>query len=516
MNGTRILKKIEQRRSLSDDFKSELLEGLNQTVNDSYFTNIQDIIKKFEKDEEDSSYLRTMKDVYEEIVDDMMENVLHFNTVDHIFFIYTYISCDITFKYIMYIYPYLLSSDKNIIHDRFLIFIYMNMLKHSLDYDDSKITYVEYNNIYEDQMNMIKRLYEEEYIRNPLYSTYDQIEDESYFKISLFDFYVHSTFVMELPNLGNFLLKVIMQNRYNKNDFDQLFNNYVNLDSLFMLDEYSKNVGRLCIERMYENFDTIYFYKYKFFYYLIKEYIDIMKKEEYQTNMNYLIYFMNYMIDNDIYMIYFSNTYEFSDLLPFIAHQILISNDRFDRYIVKRLNESNLTNITHTYITNMWFREIYVSLNKYRGKLVQYEPNDEYFYVEISGNRTKISFDEYVDDIVKYLSKCNNVLCDYLVTHMDNYVNSIYVDVKKIETTKLDNDICCAICMDNIEVGCVTQCNGCNNYFHKKCQKDLFTSKHKFCPLCRKCVYSTMLVNVEMRYKLFSQVLTKKSYFLSQ
>lgn len=164
----------------------------------------------------------------------------------------------------------------------------------------------------------------------------------------------------------------------------------------------------------------------------------------------------------------------------------------------------------------MWFREIYVSLNKYHGKLVQYEPNEEYFYIEISGNRTKISFDEYVDDIVKYLSKCNNLLCDYLVTHMDNYVNSIYVDVKKIETTKLKDDVCCAICMDNIEVGCVTHCNGCNNYFHKKCQKELFASKHKFCPLCRKCVYSTMLVNVEMRYKLFSQVLTKKSYFLSQ
>jgi hypothetical protein len=515
MNGLEILNKIIERNPISTEYQSELLVTLNENLNIGYFDNIQSVIKKFDSD---NDYLRMMKYVFSEIIMNMMNHNIYYDNVNHIFFVYTYIEKELTYNYIKYVYNYISGENQLIINDRLLIFIYMNMIKYSVDYEDVDILDEEYEKIYVDNLDIIKKLYKDGYIKNPLYSTFDEIENDNYEKISLFDFYVHSTFVMELSNVGNLILKIIMNNDYGESELNGLFGNFVNLDSIFMLDQHSKNIGRMCVETMCDKFDTIYFYQYKMFYYMIKDYLELKNKNKNLSNLNYMLYFVNIMISKNIHMVTFVDTYDFDDLIPLLAHQIIISNDdlksdqsaqraKIDNmigYVVKRLNESNISDITHMYVCTMWLRLIYLP----HRKIVRYDPTNDYYYIENNDKKQKnISFDEYINDIIQYLSRCNYQVREYLILQMNKYVNEIYVEMKSIESKKLDDNISCSICMDEIEVGCVTQCMGCKNYFHKTCQKDLFASKHKFCPLCRKCVYSTMVLNVDTRYKLFREVL---------
>lgn len=494
---------------------------LNHFKNDyslSFFDDIQVSIKSYCQNKENDFYIKCMSDVYGAILNELMRANHHITDVEHIFFIYTYVDKILTYKYIVYIYEYLSDENRIVLNNRLLIFIYINVLKYLNDYYHKKITYDEYRVHYRDNVTLVKLLYDGNYITNPLYSKNEDINDEDYYTISLFDFFVHGTYVFDYIDLGKFVIDIIMYNndhqKYTNEDWNELFANYVNIDSLYMLDSYTKNVGRMCIESMDEDFGEHNFYDYYFFYYFNVFYISLLKDKV--ENRDYLLFLDENLIcmwiTNNVKIIELSNTFLFDNLVEFLKHVIRVNNLLLSNYIIHLLENSELTTIVHTYIVTMMTRMIYYKLPKYVEMMVKYDKKKNEYFIEYYDEKTEedklviFNIVDYVNDIKEFMSQCTDSMMQYMMKYFSNYVNTIYPELKVIENRKCDN-ISCSICMEDISCGDVTICDGCKNIFHKKCQMDLFSSRHQFCPLCRRCIYSTMVLNVDIRYELFIKLL---------
>jgi hypothetical protein len=323
---------------------------------------------------------------------------------------------------------------------------------------------------------------------------------------------------MEYDYLGYFMIDVMMHNepKYTLEDWNALFLNYVNIDSLYMLDTYTKNVGRMCIESMYDLFDEHDFYEYRFLFYFNSFYTTLMndmsKNGDYLTFLNDEV--IKVWLSKDVKMIHISNTFRFDDMIQFVKHMIRIDNSEMMKYTIQTFENNNLSKIVHIYTVSILLRMIYYRLPKFKNMMVKYNKSENYYFVdyfkESAFHVLKFTVDNYVKDVKEFLSVSIPELSEYVLKYVKYFLDRLYPELKRIESSELEDRDSkkneCSICMECVKSGDVTLCCGCNNIFHKKCQRELFESEHQFCPLCRRCIYSTMLINIDVRYQLFSKL----------
>ncbi len=518
LNVDKIISKINERNgsALTADFEAQIRDHLKSDCNTETFDNIQGSIRNFCQDKGNSPYTKLMNIIYSELIEELMRIKYYVESVDHIFFIYTYIGHTLTYDYIVYIYDHLTDEDRGILNTRFLIFIYINMLRYTNEYYHDVIDMRAFKKNYQENIDLVKKMYDNKYITNPLYSRNEDIVREEYVTISLFDFFVHGTYIMEYDYLGYFMIDVIMHNepKYTLDDWNGLFLNYVNIDSLYMLDTYTKNVGRMCIESMYDLFDEHDFYEYRFLYYFNSFYTSLMndmsKNSEYLTFLNDEV--IKIWLSKGVKMIHISNTFRFDDLIQFVKHMIRIDNSQMIQHMIYTFENNNLSKIVHIYIVSILLRMIYYRLPKFKNMMVKYNKSENYYFVdyfkESAFHVLKFSVENYVKDVKEFLSVSIPELSEYVMKYVKYFLDRLYPELKRIESSNPEerekNE--CSICMEAVKLGEMTICCGCNNIFHQKCQRQLFESEHQFCPLCRRCIYSTMLINIDVRYQLFSKL----------
>jgi hypothetical protein len=518
----KIILKVRE-EGITDAFEAELREYLKGDYKTETFDNIQALIRNYcqEKDNivGNMLYTKLMNIIYSELIREIMRIKYYVESVDHIFFIYTYIGHTLTYDYIVYIYDHLNDEDRGILNTRFLIFIYINMLRYTNEYYHDVIDMKAFKKHYQENIDLVKKMYDNKYITNPLYSRNEDIVREEYVIISLFDYFVHGTYILEYDYLGYFVMDIMIHNesKYTQDEWNGLFLNYVNIDSLYMLDTYTKNVGKMCIESMYDLFDENDFYEYRFLYYFNSFYTTLMndmdKNSEYLSFLDETV--ISKWIDKKLKMIHISNTFRFDDLIQFVKHMIRMNNNQLLQYMFRSFEGNNLSKIVHIYIVSIILRMIYYRLPKFKNMMVKYNKIENYYFVDYLKDTTlhvlKFSVENYVKDVKEFFSVSIPELSEYVMKYVKYFLDRLYPELKSIEDNKSENRQNktneCSICMENVASGDIAICCGCNNIFHKKCQRELFESEHQFCPLCRRCIYSTMLINMDVRYQLFTKLI---------
>ncbi len=360
-------------------------------------------------------------------------------------------------------------------------------------------------------------------------------------EFTLYDLYIYSTYVMENYMISYIIFQIIMKKINNYENIKVNIKNLINFNNL--LKKYNihseKSYSRLC----YINSSIDYEYMYSFIYFVNNTYIKINQKIK-ESN-NELLYeklyieeinnYYTYLNKNNIMFLYYDITYEENkqiiydsdydsndenniivkkkpqnkdiknDIMHILYHIVQINNENLYEIIIKNLLNNDLSELDEIKLVYDWFRCIY------KEDLKTVVIDDNTYIISIFDHKKlkktyTISYDIYVNDIMKYLNKCNKNVQAYIYNIMNKYVNHFYIP--KYEACKNKG---CSLCLENIENN-FAYCTYCKNYYHNHCYVQLFNMKtnNKVCALCRKDLHKYSIKNTEFIYNLFTNVLKSR------
>lgn len=507
---------------LYDDFVEKIkLHNLNLDLSNMkdfmLQINVSDLILKYEKIIEYSeSYCENVdfqvlfrKVFYENLCDYIMKN--NFNSITNIkviFLIFAYISPLKMCQLIVYIYPLLNEIIQNYFHYEILTIIYKIMInmgnKNNNDYYD-----------------LLNELYNKKIIRNPVYTKNE--EKENYQYISLFDFFVNSSYICENYRVSLIFVKLILNEIEFYDNFSLLefYKTSVNVDGLYTLyyNVTEKNKHYIEIIENVEKSCNIYANTFSFF--LSKLFYDMKskKKENAYNIKNQNIYdLVSYYYENILYNSANRNNhylkmnvdFDASEYVHIISDLFKVNNNTNYMLFIDSFNKSNgFTGASRAFMLIIWYRYIYFDLNKFNKVPILYNTETNIYSIKIDNKKNILNRDRYIEDICLYLNKIKDkhFIYDFLISNMKIYIYEEYPDM--IQQCNSCSDKSCSICLENIENKNMNMCTHCKKIFHDTCINNLWKSGHDNCPLCRKHINTVFYTFSNIRYDLIKDILDK-------
>ena len=498
--------------------KSDIKEFiLNNTVND-LILKYKELTSISEVYEEKQILFRSI--FYENVSDYIMKNNFHsIKNIKVIFILFSYISPNKMYLLIQYLYPLLDDNNKDYFHYEMLIIIYTVMINKS-----------ELNNL--EYYELLNNLYKEKIIQNPLYSKNEEKEDEDYTYISLFDFFVHASYICEDCNVSIIFMK-LMLNVLESLDNDKLMNFYstsVNLDSLYTLYEniYQKNEYYIDMIERDEKKSNIYVNTFSYFvdklFIYIKKHNDISKyilntngQQIGGENINDLIdyyyskilYGENRKDNNYLKMDINFNSIESSKI---IGDLFRVNNPIKYKIFIDSFNKSdNLSPISKDFMIIIWFRFIYFKINKYKNQHVIHDTIKNKYYIKECNREVILERSTYINDIITYMNKMRvtrdgeEYIYDFLIENIRQFVLYDYDNMRNKCYSCIDKS--CSICLDEVNSDNINICYYCNKVFHDSCINELWRNNHDDCPLCRRAINNCFYTFSKTRYEFFKDIL---------
>lgn len=501
-----------------DSNKSDIKEFiLNNTVND-LILKYEELTSISESYQDNQTLFRSI--FYENVSDYIMKNNFHsIKNIKVIFILFSYISPNKMYLLIQYLYPLLDDNNKDYFHYEMLIIIYTVMINKS-----------ELNNL--EYYELLNNLYKEKIIQNPLYSKNEEKEDEDYIYISLFDFFVHASYICEDCNVSLIFMK-LMLNVLELFDNDTLMNFYstsVNLDSLNTLYEniYQKNEDYIDMIERDEKKSNIYVNTFSYFvdklFIYIKKHNDISKyilntnkQQVGGENINDLIHYYyskilygeNRKDNNYLKMDINFNSNESSKI---IGDLFRVNNPIKYKIFIDSFNKSdNLSPISKNFMIIIWFRFIYFKINKYINQHVIHDTIKNKYYIKECNREVILERSTYINDIITYMNKIRSAVSgeeyiyDFLVENIRQFVLYDYEHMRN--KCKNCTDKNCSICLDEVNSDNINICYYCNKVFHDSCINELWRNNHDDCPLCRRAINNCFYTFSNTRYEFFKDIL---------
>jgi hypothetical protein len=172
-------------------------------------------------------------------------------------------------------------------------------------------------------------------------------------------------------------------------------------------------------------------------------------------------------------------------------------------------NSKELNCILKIYMIIIWFRFIYIKLDKYNKKPVKNIIEKDIYYIEYSEkDKIIIDRDEYVNDIVTYLYKIKKYSIktfDFLIKNMDYFVNNFIPKYnEELNNKKECNN--CPICFEEINIENKIICTYCKNTFHETCINSAWKKNIDNCPMCRELIVKHFFYYSNMRKELIKDI----------
>ncbi len=501
------------------DFKEVAIKEF--TLNNS----VNELIMSYEKLTEYSEILCNNKDekklfcklYYENVCDYIMKNNFQsIKKIENIYILFSYVNPKKIYELIIYLNPLL--SNKNSFN-KLLLILYTIMINKS-NKNENIIDYYE----------LIDNLYKENIIKNPLYEEEKDEEDEedeeeeNKIYISLFDFFVHASYIYENSEISLFFLKLILNQlkSLNNEDLVHFYSIQVNMNNLDILyNVCEKNISYLnMIEKRYKKNNI---YTNTFSYFVAKLLIHMKKYNlvsKYVINNESIIDLVNYYYDNILYSeerksnnyLKININFDPSESVEILSDLFKINNVNNYMIFIDSYNKSNdLTPVGKVFILIGWFRFIYFKINKNNDLIVTYNSETNKYYLKKSKNSLiELDYDEFMNDILSYMNQIyesNNNIYEFLVENMKQFVYNDY-DIMKEKCIDC-KDKNCSICLDEVNNNNMNICYFCNKIFHDSCINELWKMGHDNCPLCRKAINSSFYTYSHMRYDLLKNILER-------
>ncbi len=485
--------------------------------------NVNDLILNYESVVCYSKSLNSAKDkqdffmnsFYESVSDFIMKN--NFSTITNIkniFVIFPYLSPNKTYELITYLYPLVTSTIQEYFHYELIIILYTIMVH-------KEKTYM--SNMNDDYYVILDKLYGSIF-KNPVYSTKEEKEDDEYMCISLFDFFVHISYVNERYDISLIFLKLILNQmeKMSNEEFMNFHSTSVNIDSLYTLYENVNGIGFTYIKNMEKDEKDSNIYKNKIMYFMNNMFSYMKKKnvtEIYKLEDKNITYYMSYYFEHILYnsskkenhYLVMNNDFDPSESVYIIGDLFRVNNSTFYQLYIDSFDKSiNMSQPTKVFILNVWMRYIYYVLNKNNNLPVVYDDNIKKYYVNVNNDKKIILRSDYINDIVLYIN-CTKELqqnvYEFLVENIKQFVLYDYEEmIKKCNSCEDKN---CSICLENVESTNMNICLFCNKLFHDSCIIQVWKNGHDHCPLCRRNINVSHYTFSQLRYDFFKDVLDK-------
>ncbi len=482
--------------------------------------NVNDLILKYKSVIHYSESLNSVKEkqelfmnsFYESVSDFIMKN--NFSTISNIknvFVIFQYLSPYKIYELITYLYPLVTSSIQEYFHYKLIIMLYTIMI-HKKNND--------MNNIWDEYYIILNKLYGTIF-KNPVYSTKEEKEDDEYNRISLFDIFVHISYVNENYDISLIFLKLILNQmeKMSNEEFMNFHSTSVNIDSLYTLYENANNVGLKYIQNMEKNEKDNNIYKNKIMYF-INNLFSYMKMKnvihlhtlENKNISDYITYYFEQIISKKENHYFVMNTnFDPSESLYIIGDLFRVNNNTFYQIYIDSFDRSvYMSKPTKVCILSIWFRYIYYILNKNNNLPIIYDNRYKQYYVNINNSKKIILRTDYIHDIVSYMNytkESQRNIYDFLIKNIKQFVLYDYDEmIEKCNRCEYKN---CSICLENIEFTNMNICLFCNKLIHDSCIIQVWENGHDHCPLCRRNINVSHYTFSQIRYAFFKDVLDK-------
>ncbi len=447
-----------------------------------------------------------MTGFYESVSNYIMRSNFHtISNIKNIFVIFPYLSTTNMYELITYLYPLITPIVQEYFHYELLNILYAIMInKEGLKYD----------NYYE----LLNKLYTN-IIKNPLYSTKEEKEREDYNCISLFDIFVHVSYVLEKYDVSLIFLKLILdQMEHMKNEeFVDFCSTSVNIDTLYTLYENIDQTNLQYIENIQNDEKETNIYANTITYFIVKLYLYTKARNlnnVYKICNKNITYYVNYYFENvlcsesrkDIHYFNMDSNFIPDESVHIIGDLFRVNNDKFYELFIDSFNKSiHISKSTKVFMLNIWMRYIYYIINKYSKHPVSCDVKTQHYFI---GKKTILRTD-YINDIVRYLhyvKENQQNVYDFLMENMKQFVYYDYDEM--IQKCNHCEDKSCSICLDNIEdIKNMNICLYCNKVFHDSCIIQLWRSGNNHCPLCRRNINASFYTYVQVRYDFIKDIL---------
>ncbi len=511
-----IFEKFLKKINLSDNYFEQTKELLKDKDLDYILMNDTKIEKTWSENPIKLDSFLLKEKFYESVGEYIIEgNYGLLNEKHSIILLFTHIKPKLIYTIIKYVYPLSNKTIKSIYNYRYIVSIYLILqvkpeivkFQENKDYEGLGLATTEY---YE----LVYKLIEDGIILNTLYP---KLNDQSDYKnLSIYDLFVHSSYVTENFHSSLLWLKIIF-NQIEKLSPDEyfIFNDLpVNIKALDLLtrivsDKNSKTIEHIIRESNENTSD----YFNKFIYYLNKLYYYMKKRgvlDKYILNFKKLDYYINYYYTQ----IFALRTNEFikldninvNDNVSFINDMVTIDHNELYKFFIECFEKSvELTPIEKIYIIMIWTRGIYHKLGKYNSLVVFTVKTNEYS-VKIGKQEKVISREEYLSDIQLYLDEVDIFVSDFIINQIENFIEKDYLEIKAQESVNIFKK--CAVCMDEVETPLDRiVCINCKNIFHESCINHLYEQFFNNCQICDEPILSVLLTFSEIKYNLFRDIL---------
>ncbi len=509
--------------ALSNTYGIESDNTNNDVKNFILKNNVNDLILNYESVVGYSESLNNTKDkqdffmnsFYESVSDFIMKN--NFSTITNIkniFLIFPYLSPNKTYELITYLYPLVTSNIQEYFHYDLLIILYTIMVHKEI---------IHMNNIWDEYYIILNKLYVT-ILKNPVYSTKEEKENDEYTRISLFDIFVHISYVNEKYDISLIFLKLILNQmeKMSNEEFMNFHSTTVNIDSLYTLYENVNGIGFKYIKNIEKDENDNDIYRNKIMYF-VNNMVSYMKRknvtEVYKLENKNIIYYMTYYFEHILYNSskkenhYFVMNTDFDpcEVVHIIGDLFRVNNSIFYELFIDSFNKSiNMSKPTKVFILSVWMRYIYYVLNKNNNLPVAYDDNIKKYYFNVNGNKKILLYTDYINDIISYMNYIKESqlnIYEFLIENIKQFV--LYDYDEMIEKCNSCEDKNCSICLENVESTNMNICLFCNKLFHDSCIIKLWKSGHDHCPLCRRNINVSHYIFSRIRYEFFKDILDK-------
>ncbi len=511
-----IFNKFLKKTNLSDKYFEKTKEFIQDKDLDYIIINYTKIEKTWSENpiELDSDLLK--EKFYESVGEYILEgNYDVLNEKHSIILLFTHIKPKLIYTIIKYVYPLSDKSIKSIYNYRYIVSIYLILevkpqivkFLENKDYEGLGLITTEY---YE----LANKLIEDGIILNTLYP---KLNESSHYKnLSIYDLFVHSSYVTENFHTSLLWLKIIFNQLVNLSPDEYfIFNDLpVNIKSLELLTQIVSDKNSKTIDHIIDESDTnTSDYFNKFIYYLNKLYYYMKKRsvlDKYILNFKKLDYYIDYYYTqifasrpNDIIKL---DNINVNDNVNFIFDTVTIGHNELTKFFIKCFEQSiDLIAIEKIYIIMIWTRRIYHKLGKYNS-IVSYNIKSNEYSVKIGIKYQVISREEYLSDIQLYLDEVDVYISDFIIGNIQNFIEKDYLEIKALESVNKFKK--CAVCLDQVEIPSDRiVCIGCKNIFHETCINHLFEQGFNNCPICDEPILSVLLTFSEIKYNFFNDIL---------
>ncbi len=479
---------------------------LNNSVND-LILNYETIVNYLN---EEDLYINAYYECVSSYI--MKNNFNSIKNIKNIFMIFPYLTPSKIDELITYLYPLIKDDLQNYFNYELIIILYTIIMHKDISNE---------SNLYEQYYELFNNLYEKKIIKNPIYSTKEEKECETYNRASIFDIFVHASYISESYKISLIFLKLIINEmgKMSNEILNDFHTNSVNIDILYTLHDNINNINLKYINiiKNDEKEDNIYINNITFF---VAKMFAYMKMDEvinnytlYNENVTYYtnIYFNNMLKCNSKFLDLNKN-FNPNEFVYIIGDLFRMNNNDFYELFLNLYNEStNISKPTKVFILNIWFRYIYYILNKNNNLAISYDSKSDKYYIntKIYGKKMILRTD-YMNDIKSYMEhiyEYQNFIYNFLVSKMNEFLNIDYPEM--IQLCNSCTDRSCVICLENVENVNMNICFVCKKIFHESCVNQVWKSGHDNCPLCRKYINSTFYTFPQLRYNFIKDILEK-------